>query len=111
MNKTIINLTRKLHDGSRLFQMKSENEDGELINNDYLLFSLEFAAASRIARRARDAGELAMRGHILEMLMALSTEYERLGYAFQAMEVDALINDLTGYDTSAIARGEFASVA
>lgn len=111
MNKTIKNLVRKLIDGSNLYKQMAENEDGEIVNPDYVLVSLEFAAASRIARRALEAKELSMTGHLLDMLIALSAQYERLGYAFQAMEVDALIKHLSGCDTSAIADGDFASVA
>lgn len=99
--KTTKVLSYKLNDGSILFKIKSEDLDGEVVNPDYVLISQEYAAASRIARMADSAEHIVFRGHVLELLIGLSAEYERLGYAFQALEVDALVRELTDQPATA----------
>ncbi|MDB5593183.1 MAG: hypothetical protein JWM36_144 [Hyphomicrobiales bacterium] len=106
MNAIKSKLIMKLNEAAEFYLSRSDNDDDAEFDFRYILLAKEFDAASAAARRAQSDDEIPHRHHIIELLVLLSTDYEKQGWVFQGMDVDVLVDELCGYGVSAIKTGD-----
>jgi hypothetical protein len=106
MNIIKSKLIMKLNEASEFYRSRSDHDEETEFDFRYVMLSKEFNAALAAARRAKSDDEIPQRHHMVELLVLLSTDYEKQGWVFQSMDVDALVDDLCGYRVSAIKAGD-----